>query len=419
MLSSRVGDAVKWNISGTTRHGSMCWNSEPDALSRAAREPDVYVASNDLAARSGAVNLGQAVPASDAPAIVVAAATRAMAAGHNQYAPTIGTPGLRAAVAATTPGANYDPEDEVTITAGATEAIVVGLLACVGPGDEVLVPEPFYDAYPPIIAMTGARMVAVPLCRDGDRYQLDIAALAAAVTPRTRALLLNNPHNPTGMVIELAQLTELGELARQHDLTVISDEVYEHLTYSVPFVPVATVPALRERAVTCSSASKSLNITGWRVGWASGPAGLTRRLRHLHRFISFCAPTPMQEAVAEGLWWAADSGHLEQLRRSYAAARDRLLHALGGAGFTPAVPDGGIVLLAHHPEGRGAEPSELGRWVAERFGIVGLPTHTFHSEAGRDRSAALLRFSFARPPEVLTEAITRLSLPDRLHRGAL
>ncbi|EJZ05748.1 aminotransferase, partial [Mycolicibacterium fortuitum subsp. fortuitum DSM 46621 = ATCC 6841 = JCM 6387] len=235
----------------------------------------IFAEMSALAARLGAVNLGQGFPDEDGPAEMLKVAQNAIAEGHNQYPPGLGIPELRRAIAAQRKrhyGIEYDPDIEVLVTVGATEAIAASVLGLVEPGSEILVIEPFYDSYPPVIAMAGCVRTAVPLVADGAGFAIDTEGLRRAITPRTRALILNSPHNPTGAVASDAELRAIAALAVEHDLLVITDEVYEQLVFGVEHLPLARYPGMAGRTVTISSAAKMFNVTGWKIGWACGPA---------------------------------------------------------------------------------------------------------------------------------------------------
>jgi N-succinyldiaminopimelate aminotransferase len=261
--------------------------------------PDVYTHTDELAARHAAINLGRGAPDFDGPPVLRRAAMAAMRSGANQYVPTAGHPELLRALARTAvpDGTGYDPHSEITVTAGATEALAAALETLLEPGDEVLVLEPYYDSYPALIRRAGGIPVPVALVRVGDRYVLDTDAVAAAVTAKTTALLLNTPHNPTGWAVSPKELDALADIVLRHGLRVVSDEVYQELVYDAPDGParhhsIAALPGLRERTIVCSSASKSLSVCGWRVGWAFTPRALNEALCHAHRMLSYCAPVP-------------------------------------------------------------------------------------------------------------------------------
>lgn len=372
-----------------------------------------YVRMARLAAEWSALNLSVGVPDDDPPPVVERAVTAAMAAGRNQYAPTEGVPELRAAivaVAARSQGVAYDPDTEVTVTAGCSEGLVATLLALVAPGDEVIVLEPFYDYYQEWVRMAGGRLVPVPLAAGPAGFAADHDRLAAAVGPRARLLLLNVPHNPTGLCPGRADLEALARLAVAADLVVVVDEVYEHFTYAGAHRSIAAAPGMRDRVVVVSSISKTFSATGWRVGWTLAAPALTARIRHVKRHLSFCAPTPLQVATAEGLTWAAGSGYLDELRARYRVRRDALHGALDAAGLGPLPVDGGMFVLVPC---RSEDPDGFCRWLGERAGVVPLPMGTFYADPADGRG--WVRFSFCRSDEVLAEAGRRLrSLPAPL-----
>ncbi|WP_169952725.1 pyridoxal phosphate-dependent aminotransferase [Microbispora sp. H11081] len=363
---------------------------------------DVYTVTDELAGRFDAVNLGRGVPDFGGPSPLHAAAARAVRDGPHQYVASEGTRELRAALAEHYAGA-YDPDTEITVTAGATEALRCALASVLAPGDGVLIPEPCYDAYPPLVRSCGGRPVPVPLRREGDRYVLDPADLPVA---GARALLLNAPHNPTGWMPGEAELAALAEFAVRHDLVVVADEVYEQLWYGEPHRSVATLPGMRERTIVCSSASKTLSVCGWRVGWALAPARLTAALRDVHRFTTFCAPAPLQAAVAAGLRWAGETGWFAAQRAEYAVRRGLLLDALEAAGWSPARPAGAFFVLARTPV-TGDDPFEANDRLVRSRGVAGLPMTTFHSRP--ERAAGLLRFAFCKRLPVMEDAHRRLT----------
>lgn len=373
---------------------------------------DVYGEMTALARASGAVNLGQAMPDFDGPAVLRTAAAGAMAAGRNQYGPSAGEPELRRAVAERPALAGrYDPEREVTITAGATEALAAAMLALLDPGDEVLLIEPFYDSYPAMVALAGA--IAVPVAMErvppagaGLSWRLPVDALAAAAGPRTRMIVVNTPHNPTGRVLGPAELGALADLARRHDLYVLTDEVYEELWFDAPHVSPAAVDGLRERTVVCGSVSKSLSVCGWRVGWALAPAELTAAIRVVHRFLSFCAPPPLQLAVAEALRARAAGGYFDTLRETYRRRRDLLAGALVAAGLPAAPAQGSTFLVADTSGWWDGEPLAVARELVRAAGVAGLPLTSFCARG--ENARGVLRFAFCKDLETLAEAGRRL-----------
>lgn len=374
--------------------------------------PSCYARMAALAERCSALNLSVGVPDDDPPPVVADAARRAVADGRNQYAPSEGLPELRSAIAemaAGSQGVRYDPATEVTVTAGCSEGLVATLMGLLGPGDEVLVLEPFYDYYQEWARMAGGRLVPVPLAAGPAGFTVDHGRLAAAVGPRTRALLLNVPHNPTGACPGRADLEALADLALRADLVVVVDEVYEHFTYAGPHRSIAAVPGMRDRVVVVSSVSKTFSATGWRVGWTLAAPALSARIRHVHRHLSFCAPTPLQAAAAAGLAWARGP-YLGELRARYRARRDVLRDALAAAGLPPLPAAGGMFLLVPCPS---AEPDAFCEWLATEAGVVPLPMPTFYADPSH--GAEYVRFSFCRGDDVLAEAARRLrALPAPL-----
>lgn len=379
--------------------------------------PTVFAEMSALATRTGALNLGQGFPDSDAPAHLLAAATRAIEAGHNQYPPGPGIPALREAVAthqARRYGIDVDPASEVLVTAGATEAITAAVLALAGPGDEVLTLEPWYDSYAAAIALAGATHTTVPLTRDGDRFRLDPVAVRAAVGPRTRVVVLNTPHNPTGTVLGREDLAPLVEaLAAVPDAVVVTDEVYEHLTYgAVRHVPPATLPGLAGRTLTVSSAGKTFSVTGWKIGWVHGPAALVEAVQAVKQYLTYVSGGPFQHAVAEVL--ADDDGRtavwVEELRTSLERRRDLLCAGLADAGFDVVVPDGTYFVVADAAPLGFDDGDALCRRLPELAGVVAVPVSAFcrpGAPAAADLASSV-RFTYVKQEPVLEEAVRRL-----------
>ena len=383
-----------------------------------AVRPTIFAEMSALAARTGAINLGQGFPDVDGPAEVIEAAVAALRSGHNQYPPGDGIPELREAVAAHQSrhyGLDWDPGTEVLVTTGATEAIAAAVLAFAGPGDEVVVIEPYYDSYAAVVALAGARLVTVGLVRDGASggFVLDREALRAAFGPRTRLVLVNSPHNPTGTVLTVDDLTELARLATAGDAVVVTDEVYEHLTFDgVAHVPIATLPGMAERTLTVSSAGKTLSFTGWKVGWVTGPAELVTAVRTVKQFLTYTSGAPLQPAVAAAL--ADPDGRVGEYVRDLAASlaerRDLLCAGLTAAGFDVVVPSGTYFVVAD-----GAafadDGARLCRELPERVGVVAVPVSAF-CVAGSPTAKALrswVRFTFVKRADVLQEAVSRLA----------
>ena len=365
-----------------------------------------------LALAHDAVNLGQGFPDEDPPSELVAAAHEALDAGHHQYAPGPGVSSLRAAIASHQRrfyDLDYDPETEVTVTFGATEALAATLLALCEVGDEVVVLEPCYDAYTAVIAMAGAVQTGVALTPPppGDPlrgWELDLDRLTAAITPRTRILLLNSPHNPTGLVLDPVQLDAIAGICDDRDLIVVTDEVYEHLVYDAPHTPIATRAGMRERTVTISSAGKTFSCTGWKVGWACAPAPLSAAVRVTKQFLSFAGPTPLQHAVADGLGLPGAS--FERLAERHRRRRDLLADGLHELGVPATRPQGAYFLTADlaplgHPDGEA-----FCRWAPEAIGVAAVPVSAFVRDPSAVRSQ--VRFAFCKQEAVIAEGVARL-----------
>jgi N-succinyldiaminopimelate aminotransferase len=339
---------------------------------------------------------------------MLATARKAIAEGVNQYPPGPGRPELRAAIAEHRRryGTEYDPDSEVLVTVGATEAITAALLALVGPGDEVIVIEPYYDSYAAAVALAGAtrRVVGLREAEDG-RFALDVTALRAAVGPATRAVLINSPHNPTGTVFTQAELAEVAKVCVEHDLVAITDEVYEHLVYDgLPHIPLVTLPGMAERTITVSSAGKTFNCTGWKIGWVCGPAELVAAVRATKQFITFVGGAPFQPAVAHALRhempWVAD------LRTALETKRDRLSAGLADAGFAVR-PSAGTYFVCADVRPLGfTDGAELCWALPERVGVAAVPVQGFTDHP--DEWRHLVRFAFCKQDDVLDEAIRRL-----------
>jgi N-succinyldiaminopimelate aminotransferase len=368
--------------------------------------PTIFTTMSALALRTGAVNLGQGFPDVDGPPEVVAEAVAALQGGANQYAPGPGVPALRQAIAEHQQrhyGLAWDPDAEVVVTTGATEAIAASMLGLVEPGDEVVVLEPYYDSYTAMLQMAGG--VRRPVTLRAPDFRLDVDELRAAVTPRTRFVLLNSPHNPTGTVLSREELAEIARLAVEHDLTVITDEVYEHLTFGVEHVPIASLPGMRERTLTISSIGKSYSFTGWKVGWATGPAHLVSALMSAKQWLTFTSGAPLQPAAAFALTSAADFP--KELAASLQERRDLLLTGLADAGLPTRTPDGTYFAVSDITHLGWEDATAFCLALPERVGVVGIPVQGFyadHPDAGRQ----LVRWTFCKRPEVLAEATRRL-----------
>lgn len=367
-----------------------------------------------LAVKTGAINLGQGFPDEDGPGEIKAAAQAAIASGANQYAPGKGILPLREAIARHQErfyGLTPDPETEIIVTTGATEAIAAGLLALVEPGDEVLTFEPFYDSYGAIIGLAGATHVTAPLLAPD--FMPDMAALEAAFSSRTRVVLINNPHNPTGAVFPREVLQRVVELAAKHDAVIITDEVYEHLTFGERHIPVATLPGAAGRTVTISSAGKTFSFTGWKIGWLSGPEHLVAAIRTVKQFLSYSSGTPFQSAIAVGLALPDDfyTGISATLKRK----RDILGDGLRAAGLDVFTPEGTYFVNVDTAPLGISDSVDLARRLPELVGVAAIPVPVFCHPEGAERTRSLLRFAFCKKTEVLEEAAARLAtLRDRL-----
>jgi N-succinyldiaminopimelate aminotransferase len=367
----------------------------------------IFAEMSALATATGSINLGQGFPDTDGPRVVAEAAARAVLEGRgNQYPPGPGIPELRRAVAAhqlTRYGIDLDPDNQVLVTAGATEAIAAAVLALVGPGDEVVALEPYYDSYAATIAM--AHGTRVPVTLRAPDFALDVAALRAAVTERTRVILLNTPHNPTGTVLSRADLAAVAAVAVEHDLVVISDEVYEHLTFDgAEHVPICTLPGMADRTVTIGSAGKTFSFTGWKVGWVTGSPELVAAVRTTKQFLTYVSAGPFQYAVAEAL--ALPPTVYTDLRDRLEAQRDLLCAGLADLGFEVYVPRGTYFATTDVRPLGWDDGMEFCRALPERCGVVAIPHQVFYDdlEAGRP----LVRWAFCKQPEVLAAALARL-----------
>jgi N-succinyldiaminopimelate aminotransferase len=377
----------------------------------------VFAEMSALAARIGAVNLGQGFPDEDGPPAMLEAAQKAIAEGVNQYPPGLGIAPLREAIAAQRRrhfGVEYDPEREVLVTVGATEAIAAAVIGLVEPGSDVLLIEPYYDSYAPVIAMAGAQHTSVSLVPEGRSFALDTDALRRAVSSRTAALIVNSPHNPTGMVLRQHELAAIAEIAVDADLLVITDEVYEHLVFDgADHIPLASYPGMADRTVTISSAAKMFNCTGWKIGWACGKADLITGLRAAKQFLTYVGGAPFQPAVALALntelHWVAG------LRASLQAKRDRLAAGLAELGFD-VHHSGGTYFLCADPRPLGyGDSSTFCAELPTKTGVAAIPMSAFCDQDGEHAGVwnHLVRFAFCKRDRTLDEAIRRLGILRR------
>ncbi|MET7378998.1 pyridoxal phosphate-dependent aminotransferase [Streptomyces sp. NPDC005526] len=375
----------------------------------------IFAEMSALAVRTGSINLGQGFPDTDGPEEIREAAVRALRDGRgNQYPPGPGVPELRTAIAAHQQrwyGLSYDPDTEVLVTAGATEAIAASLLALLEPGDEVVALEPYYDSYAACIAMAGGRRVPVtlrPHHEEGARdaaFRLDLDELRAAVTDRTRLLLINTPHNPTGTVLTREELAAIAELAVERDLLVVTDEVYEHLVFDdAEHLPLACFPGMRERTVTIGSAGKTFSFTGWKVGWITAAPALVAAVRSAKQFLTYVASGPFQYAIAEAL--SLPDSYFSAFRADHRRKRDLLADGLRAAGFTVYQPQGTYFITTDIAPFGEKDAYAFCRALPDRCGVVAVPNSVFYDdpEAGRTQ----VRFAFCKKDAVLQEASDRL-----------
>jgi N-succinyldiaminopimelate aminotransferase len=359
----------------------------------------VFTEMTALAVRTGAINLGQGFPDTNGPSAVIEAAVSALRAGENQYAPLPGVPELREAVLEhQRDWYGLEPED-VLVTFGATEAIASALLGLCDPGDEVVVLEPYYDSYAACISFAGATRRPVTL-RPPD-FEVSAEAVHAAIGPRARVLLLNSPHNPSGRVLTRDELELIAAACLEHDLICVTDEVYEHLVYEGEHIPMATFPGMSERTLTISSVGKSFSVTGWKIGWCSGPNGLVAATRMVKQYLTFAGGTPLQHAAAAALRLPADQ--ITALADDLRVKRDQLCAGLEAAGLRPYVPAGTYFVNADV----GVDAAEFCRELPARCGVVAIPTGVFYDD--KDAAATLVRFAFCKRREVIAEAAQRLA----------
>jgi N-succinyldiaminopimelate aminotransferase len=372
----------------------------------------IFAEMSALAVRTGAVNLGQGFPDTDGPPEMLAAAVDALHGGANQYPPGPGIPALRAAIAAHGQrfwGLTHDPDGEVLVTAGATEAVAATILALCEPGDEVICFEPYYDSYAASIALAGAVRRPVTLRPGADgRYAFDEAALRAAFGPRTRLVLLNSPHNPTGKVFTGDELAVIAGLCQEHNVYAVTDEVYEHLVFTdsaAPHLPLAGLPGMRDRTVRISSAGTTFSCTGWKVGWATGPATLISAVLRVKQFLTFVNAAPLQPAVAVAL--GLPDEYFQRFRAGLQARRDQLVTGLVDAGFAVLPSEGTYFVTADISGLGGTDGIEFCRSLPERCGVVAVPTQVFYDDQQAGRR--LVRFAFCKREEIIAEAARRLS----------
>jgi aspartate/methionine/tyrosine aminotransferase len=367
-----------------------------------------------LNAIHGGINLAQGFPNFPAPAEVKDAAKRAIDADINQYAITWGSKSLRDALSRVYRelyAMQVDPETMLTVTCGSTEAMISTLLAICDPGDEVIVLEPFYENYGPDAAISGATPVFVPL--RPPTFGFDPDELARAFSPRTKAIIVNTPNNPTGRVFTRAELETIARLCREHDVIAVTDEIYEHIRYDGAHIPIATLEGMADRTVTISGASKTFSVTGWRVGWIVAPPELTAAIRKVHDFVTVGAPAPLQEGIAAAL----DLGrpYYDKLASEYRGRRDRLVRMLDAAGLGPNTPQGAYYVLCDISPFGFQDDVAFANWLVREVGVAGVPGSSFFSR--RELGRQIIRFTFCKTEDVLDEAGARLSRVRELARA--
>ena len=367
----------------------------------------VFAQYSAIATETGAINLGQGFPDTDGPSWIADAVTRAMAEGRgNQYPASIGVLELRKAVAAHQErwyGLTFDPATEVLISAGATEALTAALIGLVDTDDEVIVFEPFYDSYRAAVVMARGKLVAITM--EAPDYKLDIDALRKTITPRTKVIVVNTPHNPSGAVTSREELQALADVAIEHNLVVISDEVYEHMAFDSEHVAIATLSGMRERTLTISSAGKLFSYTGWKIGWITGPKALVDAAKSVKQFLTFVVGGPFQYAIAEAL--DNGDGWLEELRTSLSHSRDYFTTGLKSLGFEVHQPKGTYFATVDVRSKGFATADEFCQTIPKKIGLVAIPSHVFYEHP--ERGASYARFAFCKKDAVLDAALERLA----------
>jgi N-succinyldiaminopimelate aminotransferase len=371
-------------------------------------KPTIFAEMSALAAATGAINLGQGFPDEDGPAEVLDAARRAISDGINQYPPGTGMPVLREAIAAHQArfyDLSVDPDREVLVTAGATEALASTILALTEAGDEIVTFEPFYDAYGAMAGLAGARHVTIPLRAPG--FQPDHDDIRAAFSNRTRVILVNNPHNPTGSVFDRATLELIVELANRYDVTIVTDEVYEHLTFGAQHIPIATLPGAAERTVTISSGGKTFSLTGWKIGWMTGPAPILAAINAVKQFLTYVNGAPFQPAIALGL--GLPTNYFTTVAATLAAKRDILAEGLEAAGFGVHLPQGSYFIVADAAPLGYDDSAAFCRALPDLAGVVAVPLTAFVRPENRSGYSSLVRFAYCKRVEILEAASARLA----------
>jgi len=359
-----------------------------------------------VANEHGAINLSQGFPNFPAPDVVKEAAIEAIRSDINQYAITWGAKRLRDAIAAKYAhwyGMSVDPEREIVVTCGATEAIVSALLAIVDPGDEVIIFEPYYENYWPDTILCAAKPVFMQMDLT---VEIDLDRLAAAFSPRTRAIVVNTPNNPTGRVLHRTELEGIAELCQRHDAYAVTDEIYEHILYEGEHVPIATLDGMAERTITVSGASKTFSITGWRIGTIVAPAGVTGAIRKVHDFLTVGAPAPLQEGLAAGME-SLEEDYYDRLTADYRVRREVMVDGLLAAGFRCEPPEGAYYVMADFSDLSDLPDDEFSVWMTREIGVTPVPGSSFYRDPADGRN--LVRFAFCKTPDLLREAVERLA----------
>jgi N-succinyldiaminopimelate aminotransferase len=381
----------------------------------------IFAEMSALAASTSSINLGQGFPDTDGPPMLLEAAREAIATGHNQYPPGLGIPALRHAIAEHQHrhyGLTLDPDREVLVTTGATEALAAALLAFVEPGDEVVALEPFFDAYPAAVQLAGGTLRGVVL--EPPTFSLSTEALEAAITERTRLLVLNTPHNPTGAVLSHDEVAAVADVARRHDLLVISDEVYEHLTFDGRrHIPISTLPGMARRTLTASSAGKTFSVTGWKIGWLTGPEPLLQAARSVKQYLSYVSGAPFQPAVAAVLTTHDD--WVASLRDSLQQRRDLLVAGLLDLGLETYTPGGTYFAISDVRSWGYDDGAQLCRELPGRAGVVAIPCSAFYDQhrlEGDSHGRSLIRWTFSKADPTLRQALDRLATAQMTGKGA-
>ena len=383
----------------------------------------IFAEMTALAIEHGAVNLGQGFPDFPCPDFLKEAAGKALYEDRNQYARSAGAPHLVTVLASELSGEfgrDLDPLSEITVTTGATEGLFIAAQAFLEPGDEALLIEPFYDAYPADSALCGASCVHVPLRPDeGGKWIFDATEMKAAFTDKTKLVFLNTPQNPTGKVFSRPELEQIAELSIRHDAIVVSDEVYDRMVFDgLEHIRIASLPGMWDRTVTLGSAGKTFSVTGWKIGWAVAPPSLSEALRKVHQWVPYAVTTPLQEAVACALEEAGPRNYYAELQQMYQAKRDLLVRALEGSGFQAYVPEGTYFILADCGSWGFDNDVEFCRCLTTEAGVGAIPPSAFYSEAHKGLARTLVRFCFCKTDEVLSRAAEKLKEAYRARSGA-